>query len=85
MLLLPGTEGQKRPASRAYEHGHVVDWSKEPYARGAYTYPSLGAHVNDRSALIPPIAVQGTGLPWSPDDLLSTQKISRTDAEAAWQ
>ncbi|KAK9867463.1 hypothetical protein WJX84_001341 [Apatococcus fuscideae] len=50
-----GTEGQKRPASRAYEHGHVVDWSKEPYARGAYTYPSLGAHVNDRDVLAEPL------------------------------
>ena len=43
-----GAADQRRPASRAYERGHVVDWSREPYARGAYTYPSLGAHVNDR-------------------------------------
>ncbi|KAK9856419.1 hypothetical protein WJX84_007168 [Apatococcus fuscideae] len=49
------TKKQARPASRAYERGHVVDWSREPYARGAYTYPSLGAHVNDRNLLAEPL------------------------------
>ena len=54
-VILPGSAGRARPASRAYERGHVVDWSREPFARGAYTYPSLGAHINDRCVFAPSI------------------------------
>ena len=26
----------------------MADWSKQPFIRGAYTYPSLGAEIGDR-------------------------------------
>ena len=34
----------------------VCDWSKEPYVRGAYTYPTLGAELGDRELLAAPVA-----------------------------
>ena len=34
----------------------VCDWSKEHYFRGAYTYPTLGAHLGDRDTLAAPVS-----------------------------
>lgn len=43
------------PASSAFVYGQVVDWAAEPYIRGAYSYPSLGAELGDRDALAAPL------------------------------
>lgn len=40
----------RNPATRAFVRAHITDWSKEAYIRGAYSYPSLGAELGDRSA-----------------------------------
>ncbi|GLI62385.1 hypothetical protein VaNZ11_005004 [Volvox africanus] len=50
-----GAPTDPRPASSSVVKGHVVDWSKEPYVRGAYSYPSLGAELGDRAALASPV------------------------------
>lgn len=38
----------KFPATSSLVSAHIVDWSKEPYIKGAYSYPSLGAKIGDR-------------------------------------
>lgn len=42
------------PASDALVASRVVDWSRDPWALGAYSHPSLGAHPGDRRALASP-------------------------------
>ena len=37
-----GTPRATRPATAAYVRAVVVDWSQEPFIRGAYSYPTLG-------------------------------------------
>ena len=54
--LLPG-EGSGDSAdhqlpSSAYVRGHVADWAKETHIGGAYSHPSLGAHLDDRQSLL---------------------------------
>ena len=44
------------PASDALVASRVVDWSLDPWALGAYSHPSLGAHPGDRRALASPEA-----------------------------
>jgi len=51
-----GSPDDPCPASAAFVKGQVFDWSKEPWVGGAYTYPSLGAEVGDREALLAPVA-----------------------------
>lgn len=43
------------PATSTYAKSMVVDWSKEQWVRGAYTYPTLGAELGDREALAAPV------------------------------
>lgn len=50
-----GTAAVPAPARRALVGFDVVDWSKERYVRGAYSYPSLGATAEDRAALAAPV------------------------------
>ncbi|KXZ54086.1 hypothetical protein GPECTOR_5g191 [Gonium pectorale] len=51
-----GTPADPRPASSSLVKATFVDWSQDPYIRGAYTYPSLGAELGDRAALGAPVA-----------------------------
>jgi monoamine oxidase len=51
-----GSETDPTPASSSLVKAHVVDWSKEAYVLGAYTYPSLGVEDGDREALAAPVA-----------------------------
>lgn len=46
---------RSRPASAAFVGALVVDWSKEPFVRGAYTHPSLNAH-GAREVLAAPLS-----------------------------
>lgn len=48
------TPADPHPASDAHLTTHWVDWDDEPWAGGAYSHPSLGAHVGDRAALAAP-------------------------------
>ncbi|KAG2490106.1 hypothetical protein HYH03_011412 [Edaphochlamys debaryana] len=50
-----GKPEDPHPASSSVVKGVVHDWAKEPYALGAYTYPSLGAELGDRAALGAPV------------------------------
>ena len=49
-----GTPDDATPASTSLVASHVADWSAEPWARGGYSFPSLGAFVGDRAALAAP-------------------------------
>ncbi|GFR47743.1 hypothetical protein Agub_g9508, partial [Astrephomene gubernaculifera] len=51
-----GSESDPRPASSSLVRGQMVDWSKEQYVYGAYTYPSFGAELGDRSLIAAPLA-----------------------------
>mmetsp|Transcript_16926 Transcript_16926/g.36620 ORF Transcript_16926/g.36620 Transcript_16926/m.36620 type:complete len:442 (+) Transcript_16926:98-1423(+) len=51
-----GKPGNPKPATDALAQYQVVDWSKERWVRGAYTYPTLGAELGDREALAAPLA-----------------------------
>lgn len=51
-----GTPQQPKPASGSFREGKVVDWGKEKYVRGGYSYPSYGAEAGDREALAAPVA-----------------------------
>ncbi|GLC55793.1 hypothetical protein PLESTB_001029400 [Pleodorina starrii] len=51
-----GSATDPRPASSSVVKCTVVDWSKDPFVRGAYSYPSLGAELGDRTALAAPVA-----------------------------
>ena len=42
------------PASDALVASRVIDWSRDPWALGAYSHPSLGAQLGDRRALASP-------------------------------
>lgn len=42
-------------ASGAFEEGRIMDWSKESYIRGAYSYPIVGNGIDMRKALAKPI------------------------------
>ena len=50
-----GTKQQLHPATSAFLHAHIVDWSREKHIYGAYTYPTLHAQVGDRDVLAEPI------------------------------
>lgn len=50
-----GTPDNPSPATHNLVKSHVIDWSKQPWVRGAYTYPSLHAEAHDRSALAAPV------------------------------
>ncbi|KAK9804891.1 hypothetical protein WJX72_010512 [[Myrmecia] bisecta] len=52
-----GSGPQDRPATAAFVRAHIADWSREPYIRGAYTYPTKDAKVGDREALAEPIGL----------------------------
>jgi hypothetical protein len=43
------------PATSKYIRGYIADWARMPHIGGAYSYPSLGAHVGDREALAAPV------------------------------
>jgi monoamine oxidase len=43
------------PATSKYIRGFVADWARMPHIGGAYSHPSLGAHVGDREALAAPV------------------------------
>lgn len=43
-----GKPGDLTPATASLAQSRVIDWSKEHYVRGAYTYPTLGAELGDR-------------------------------------
>ncbi|KAK3272903.1 hypothetical protein CYMTET_18830 [Cymbomonas tetramitiformis] len=43
-----------RPASTAFTGGHVANWSKQKFIRGAYSFPTVGA-AGCREALAAPI------------------------------
>ncbi|DBA73197.1 TPA: hypothetical protein ACH3X1_011273 [Trebouxia sp. C0004] len=45
------TKQQLHPATSAFLHAHIVDWSREKHIYGAYTYPTLHAQVGDRDVL----------------------------------
>lgn len=45
---------RSRPASAFFQGGCVVNWEKESFVRGGYTYPSLNAH-GARFALAEPL------------------------------
>mmetsp|Transcript_12835 Transcript_12835/g.22635 ORF Transcript_12835/g.22635 Transcript_12835/m.22635 type:complete len:387 (+) Transcript_12835:239-1399(+) len=51
-----GSATSHKPASLHLVKSHVIDWAKEPWVRGAYTYPSLNAEAHDREALAAPVA-----------------------------
>lgn len=62
-LFIPTTTSQnqmkiidkaKYPASSSFVGGIVFDWSKVPYIKGAYTYPTIGAF-GSREVLSKPI------------------------------
>lgn len=57
-----GTPAAPKPASSSFRCGQVMDWGKERYVRGGYTYPSLGAEAGDREALAAPV---GSVLFWA--------------------
>jgi monoamine oxidase len=42
-------------ATGAFEEGRIMDWSKEPYIRGAYSFPIVGNGIDMRKALAKPI------------------------------
>ncbi|KAG1670019.1 hypothetical protein FOA52_011175 [Chlamydomonas sp. UWO 241] len=50
------TPGNPTPATSSLGASRVVDWSKEKYVGGAYTYPTLGAELGDRAALAAPVS-----------------------------
>ncbi|MEW5316230.1 MAG: hypothetical protein WDW38_007611 [Sanguina aurantia] len=43
-----GKPGDLTPATASLAQSRVIDWSKEKYVRGAYSYPTLGAELGDR-------------------------------------
>ncbi|OSZ82618.1 hypothetical protein CAP35_04955 [Chitinophagaceae bacterium IBVUCB1] len=38
-------------ASKAFTNAHIMDWGKEPYIRGAYSYPIVGGGISQRKEL----------------------------------
>mmetsp|Transcript_22540 Transcript_22540/g.67106 ORF Transcript_22540/g.67106 Transcript_22540/m.67106 type:complete len:180 (+) Transcript_22540:216-755(+) len=51
-----GSREDPTPATSSLAHSLVVDWSKEPFVGGAYSYPTLGVELGDRAALAAPVA-----------------------------
>ncbi|KAJ9516342.1 hypothetical protein QJQ45_001045 [Haematococcus lacustris] len=51
-----GAASGTQPATTHLVAARVVDWSQEPWVRGAYTYPTLGAEQGDREELAAPVA-----------------------------
>ncbi|KAL0045848.1 hypothetical protein WJX82_006614 [Trebouxia sp. C0006] len=49
------TKQRLHPATAAFLHAHIVDWSHEKHFYGAYTYPTVHAQVGDRDVLAEPI------------------------------
>jgi len=49
-------EGRGSPATDLLADAAVVDWSQDPWVRGAYTYPTLGAEPGDREKYAAPVA-----------------------------
>lgn len=49
-----GERNTTSPASDSLVASRVVDWSRDPWALGAYSHPSLGAQRGDRRALASP-------------------------------
>lgn len=41
------------PVSRTLIDSHIMDWTKQPYIRGSYSYPSLGSFGIRSSAALP--------------------------------
>jgi monoamine oxidase len=50
-----GAAGNTQPATNSFVDAHVMDWSKEPFVRGAYSYPVVGGGVAQRAALAEPV------------------------------
>lgn len=48
-------QAKLRPATSSFQGGCVLDWEKEAYARGGYTYPSVHAH-GARAILAKPLS-----------------------------
>ncbi len=38
-------------ASAAFDEAYIIDWTKEPYINGAYSYPIVGGGITQRIAL----------------------------------
>ena len=51
-----GSAALASPSRAALADSMIKDWSKEPFVRGAYSFPSFGARPQDRYELARPIA-----------------------------